>query len=349
MPRTVVAQESDVDLIRNVLSEYDLPATGLVIGRDTVGYANTTFIVEIGDKKFALRQSNPQKSFEHLQLEIEVLTFLKETGFALSPKLIANKNGYFFTEHDGRFYMLQDYIPGEIVASWNRGLENFNGERLRNLFRTSASFTRAVRDFRSSRPYHSDSLPRIVANGLQTMSERMRAIPDHAVKEYFLEHEKELLSFGQEVSDEFASLKYEEYPKQIVHLDLHPGNFHYVGDEIVGMFDFDWIQFDCRTSDIAATIAQSCYLLEGDFAGIYVKEKVVTGLSAYRESYGPSEFETVLESRLVCCALKGYVFHQLSWATDWCKVPGKEEEALWILKLFRNACTMNDYEKLFDI
>src|SRR3989344_5703831 len=115
--KLVELSQDDAKLVEDALTHYTLPSGERHIRRNTVGFVNKTFIIEIGNQKFVLRRSSIVTSPEHLEFEVEVLRYLEKVGYSLSPRLLPNKRGEYLTSSDGSFWMLQDFIPGEIRAS----------------------------------------------------------------------------------------------------------------------------------------------------------------------------------------------------------------------------------------
>ena len=333
--------------VLSVLERYDVAAVGTNIFRNTIGFVNKTFVIEAGNKKFVLRESSLATVPEHLELEVEVLGFLEEKSYKLSPRLLTNKHGHYITYHNDRFYTLQTFVPGEIKASWN-DLEHLTSCMLESFFRCSAEFTKTVQGFKPRREYANLPLTHYVKHGRKLLKSFLEKLPVSEGKKLLAECLPQLLHFSEQTNKELVKINYDVFPKQLVHFDLHPGNVHFVGEEVVGLFDFDWVRFDFRISDLAATIGQSCYIFGGEKSGLYIKEKVSAGLEAYREAYGQSEFDERKENHFIKVALKGYMFFQLLWVVDWYRENCKSPDGVFNLRHFINTCLLNDYEKLFS-
>ena len=345
--KLVELTQDEAKLVEDVLNHYTLPPSERCILRNTVGFVNKTFIVEIGGQKFVLRQSSSVTLPEHLEFEVEVLRYLESVGYALSPHLLPNKRGEYLTSSNGNFWMLQDFIPGEIRASWN-DVAHFEGEMLDNFFRASAAFTKAAVAFKPSKSYPNFSLAYYTKNAEELLEGAMSDIPESEGKTIMFGRKKDLLNFAEATQREFDVLSYDTLPKQLVHFDLHPGNVHYEGSRVVGLFDFDWARMDCRISDLAGSIGQSCYVYGGKDSGRYVKEKIDAGLAAYRAAYGPSEFSLEEEQRLIKAAVQGYAFFQIFFVANWYRDHIGEADAADVVLHVRNVCLENDYNSLFS-
>ncbi len=334
-------------VVAEALTRYELPVGERNILRNTVGYVNKTYIIEIGAEKFVLRRSSTLTAPEHLEFEVEVLRYLESTGYPLSPRLLANKEGAYLTDVQGSVWMLQSFIIGEIRASWNN-VEHFEGEMLRNFFRASAEFTKAAQRFKPSKKYSNFPLPYYTKNAEELLSGLITRLHDSPGKAFLLEQKQNLLDFAQETQKKFEEFGWETLPQQLVHFDFHPGNVHYEGEKVVGVFDFDWARMDCRVTEIAGSIGQTCWVVRGPESGLYIKSKVDEGVHAYREAYGKSEFSLEEERQLIQVGLKGYMFFQLLWAGEWYQERYPDVAESWVVELNANACLRNDYEALFS-
>lgn len=344
---TAVALEKESEILK-VFGFFDISLEGLRLYENTVGFVNKTYIVETVNKKYVLRESNASTTKEHVELEIEALLFLEKRGYKYTPRILPNKKGEFLTEINNRYYTLQNFIPGEIRASWNN-LDHFSLPMLENFFKFSAEFALAVKDFKPTKQYSNFPISYYVNNGEDLFESALKKIPDSQGKKLLKDKMLGIESFLQGARKELEVQGYDGLPKQFVHFDLHPGNVHFDEDnKVVGLFDFDWARFDCRISDIAATISQSCYIFGGEQSGMFVKENIQRGLSAYREVYKNSEFGLKEENLLIKVALQGYVFFQLLWAMDWYKDNHEDKESFPILRHVINTCLNNDYEQLFN-
>ncbi len=221
---------------------------------------NTTFLLEQDGEKYILRESHRNTEKEHIELEIEILEHLQGKKFPYSAKILRNKNQAYITEIDGVFYVLQNFLPGEVKASWNN-LNNFTPVMRAELFRVLAQFTRAMQDFTPSKKPHNKNILYYVENFESLLNKQIQKCPESPGKDWLKKYTTELLQFAQSTKQELEEVEYEKIPTQCLHFDMHPGNVHFdEHDTIVGIFDFDWASFDTGFADIASTIAQSCYI-----------------------------------------------------------------------------------------
>lgn len=344
MGNLTLITEAENKLIREVLGQYILPDANFKIFRNTIGFVNKTYVIEFSERRLVLRESNPNTHPEHLGLEVEVLLFLEKVGYELAPKLISNRVGKHLTYH-GAFFLLETFVPGEIKGSWN-DTKNITPIRLANFFRASAGFTKIVKDFKPSREYPNFPISYYLTNGEELFESILNQVTPSAGRELLLAKKAEIFKILARLRTEMQTIGYDQFPKQLVHFDHHPGNVHYDGDEVVGLFDFDWVRFDSRYADLATTVTQSCYNYGEKKSGVFLREKVLPGLVAYRQVYGPSEFDEKIENQMLCSIFPSYVFFQVLWAMEWYRDNGKGEEGVDVLQHVINTFLLNDWQKI---
>lgn len=334
--------------VLSVLDLYTLNGDDIHIKKGTVGYVNTTFFIEINWEKYVLRESHTNTEKEHIELEIEILQHLQKKEFSYTAKVSPNKDKKYITEVDGNSYILQNFLPGEVRASWNN-LAQFTPSMRAELFSKLAQFSRAVADFTPTKKPENKNILYYVENFEALLDKQIEKAPESAGKKWLKKHQKELIQFARETQKELDEIHYDTLPTQCVHFDMHPGNVHFdENDAIVGIFDFDWASFDTRFADIASTIAQSCYIFWGEKTGMLVPEYVHDWLTSYRESYGVSEMSIHEENSLIRLTLQGYYLLQCIWSNNHYIEQGHSEERFEIVRTFTNACLKNDLKGIFS-
>lgn len=332
--------------LRPVLKLYFSLSNYPKIFSNTIGFINRTYLVERGSHKFILRESNLLKTATDLKFETGVLRYLEHKRFPLTARVIPDVSGRDVVRHGGHFYMLQSFLPGRVSASW-RDLKNFTLPMLKETFRVSADFAKAVRGFSPKAPGGHPPVDFYIKNWPRLFQISFRRIRERKGKLALQQALSAIGTLMDHTVTECCSIRYSSLSKQLVHFDLHPGNFHFSRGKIVGLFDFDWARLDNRLADLAATISQSCYHYGGSHHGVYRHDRVRAGIETYRRTYGKSEYTPALEDRILRTALIGYNFFQLLVIMDWYATHSREPDSRAYLDLFINLLTRNDYEKLF--
>ncbi|MDR3642455.1 MAG: phosphotransferase [Candidatus Doudnabacteria bacterium] len=332
--------------VLKVLEGYGFGLQKIRLSKNTVANNNNIFIVQGLKKQFVLRESEPKKSIHHLKLEIAVLNYLRNKRFKLTPYAIQNNLGKDITIYNKRFYILQNFMPGKTQASWNN-LTRFSDKKLANFFIASAKFTKTVAGFKT-KIKHNRPIYYYAKNGAKLFNGLLNRMPNSDVRKLLSANRKFILKFIEENKKELDKAGYDKLPKQVVHFDLHPGNVNFSGDKVSGIFDFDWVRFDSRITDLAGTIGQSCYRYKGINTGKYNKRRVNLGLRAYRKAFGKSELDLPRENHLLKIALKAYMFYMLLWTMDWYLKNQSSPKALEWMKFPIKTLELNDYNYLFS-
>lgn len=347
MPNDKQLSAMEKQKVLKILENYGFDVKRIKLRRNTIANTNNVFVVFDGQNKFILRESAPQKSLEHLKLEVEVISYLNRKNFKLTPHIIKNKTGGAITAHNKRFYILQNFMPGQTKASWNN-LTRFSEAKLVNFFATSARFTKAVSDFKTKQKFANQPIYYYAKRGQVLFSSLLKNMPNTEVKRLLSGNQNFINKFIQKTQLELNQANYDSLPKQLVHFDFHPGNVHFLGDKVSGIFDFDWVRFDSRITDLAGTIGQSCYRYKGVNRARYNKGRISIGLKAYRKGYGKSEFSLEQENQLIKIALKAYMFYMLLWTMNWYLQNLKEKKALDWMQFPIETLKLNDFDYLFS-
>ena len=338
--------KSEKVLVAKVLKRYGLSGPFLKLGKNTTGFVNKIFIVENKNQKFALRQSAEQTSLSHLKFEVAVLDYLEKKSFKFTPRVLSNIAGEKATKVNGCYFILQNFLPGHWRANWNN-LTTYNKAMLRSHFALLALFSKQISAFNFEKNKHRLGLLSYVGNAEKLLNKSISALPASKGKSFMRKNQNLILSFALETRQEMLQVGYDSLPKQIVHFDLHPGNLHFLKNRAVAMFDFDWVRYDNRLSDLAAALCESCYYYHGSKAGYYRKDRIWAAINSYHQAYGKSEFKPNKEIKLTKIAFKACLFFQILACLDWYKEHYKEKRSDFILKFFIKVMTVNDFERLF--
>lgn len=336
-------QTKRVDVI---LKKYDLPMFGLRIFRNTLANNNKVFLLKIEGNRYILRESSKVKSLKHLQLEVKILQYLHDKNFALTSSIISNKNGSPITSYNNTYYLLTNYLPGSVRKNVNN-LTGFSSKKLISFFESLAKFSRAVQDFSSPMPRDNKPLSYYVKNGKKLFDHLMSKVDERTIRNFLDSNRLFIESFVKDTERQLRSVHYDDAPKQVVHFDFHPGNIHYTGDQVSGIFDFDWVRFDNRITDLACALGQSCYSYRGSDRALYNKNKLRTGLTSYRKAYGESGLTIERENSMIRTALRGYMFFQLLWIVEWHIKNHRDKKGFEYIQFSVDVLRLNNFEGIF--
>ena len=333
-------------VLRQVLALY--PCTPLRITQIKGGFVNQTYLIETKQGRFVLRSSSAEKTLAHLNFEISILRYLQTHNFSLTAHIIKNKKGGYYIKAKRNLYILQSCLPGRGVASW-LDLKGLTLPRLRSYFAATAKFSGAIRGFKGRGPLSAKNIGQIAATAHSQFDTYMRPMPSSPGKRLLLEKKNELKAFFSETVRLLETSNYKTQPRQIVHFDLQPGNFHFTGNAVVGLFDFDWARTDSRLVDLAATICQSCYHDRGPKAGLYKPSYIQAGLVAYLKAWRekkPADIQNLVQ--LMPAIQRAYDTYQFLFIMEWYGKNLRAPQALKLLRQFINLQLANDHARIFE-
>lgn len=313
--------------------------------KNTLANNNAVFLIESAKQKYILRQSNQTTVLSHLRLEVDVLEYLHNKQFSFTPCVIPNAKGRLITQMHNHYYILENFLPGDVQKSVNN-LTRFNSKKLQSLFYTLATFSRAVEEYPGKISNHNQPLFYYVQHGKKLFIKSLRKIKNPKIKQLLQDDHAFITHFVLHCKQNMEKISYDALPKQIVHFDVHPGNVNYTGDTVTGLFDFDWVRFDSRFTDLACTIGQSCYSYHGKQRAKYDTHKIKLGLKAYRKAYGESNLSAQKENNFVKEALKGYMFYQLLWIIDWSNKNPQDVHGFEYVRFSLDVLKFNDFDWL---
>lgn len=346
----MIYKKVDAHVKRSVLSVlhyYDFDSSKFEIFLNTLANNNKVFLIKNKQNKFILRQSNPSTTLQHLQLEVKVLQYLYDRKFHLTARVIPNIRSADITVVDGRYFILQNFLAGGVTKSVNN-LTRFNSDKLVNFFKALASFSRAVEGFKGMISRDNKSLRYYSNNANKLYNALSLQVKNRAIKKLLFSSSRFVKAFASTCKTQMDEIGYEKLPKQIVHFDLHPGNVNFKGSILTGIFDFDWVRFDSRITDLACSIGQSCYRYRGKNKARYDVHKIRRALKSYRSAYGKSEFAPQTENKLIFIALKTYMVYQLLWIIEWHLKNKKDLEGYNYIKFSLNVLKLNNFDELMS-
>jgi homoserine kinase type II len=269
--------------LKLVLEHYDL---GMLqeSERDRRGTVNTSFFIDtIKDGRcgrYFLRRYRTGILRDEIRFEHALIHHLSAQGGCPIARVHATRRGETVVEHNGAFYAVFDYLPGQDRYTWVRPRCTLH--ELRAAGRLLAQFHSDVATFRA--PGHREE-PRILRlfNIIAREWERACRQPaEDAFLRYVHDHadvvRRSLAETAQALRRSAGGL-----PMVIVHADYHPGNLKFQGEEISGLVDFDWAKVDLRAFDVALAVWYFCASWEGGADGRLRLGEVRTFLKGYQD------------------------------------------------------------------
>jgi homoserine kinase type II len=278
--------------IRDILANYDLGEL-VSIERDELGYVNTSHkietLIEGERKKYFFRRYKMGIQETEIQFEHSVINHLLDKDFSLVAKVLSTRQGVtyykYFTDEKGRypiFYAIFEFLRGEdkynCVDPHPSLLEMMNSAVVQ------AEFHHAVVDLvpngQRFEPKILDLVPQITAKIHHNLKSSKGTIFDH----YLRENEELIHESCDEAEQYFAALEPLKWNEILIHCDYHPGNLKFDGEEVVGLFDFDWSKIDLRSFDVALAIWYFFANWHGDQDGVLRIDEARIYLQEYQST-----------------------------------------------------------------
>jgi homoserine kinase type II len=258
--------------------------------RNDLGYVNTSYAVETvaaGDRRrYFLRQYKRGIKKQELEFEHSVIAHLVEQNFKLAARVIETREGATFVERKADqgsiFYALFDFLAGEDRYTWVNPV--CSDQEIANAATVLAQFHAAVFGFhpggKRDEPGIVELLP-IIAENVTRCAGQSKNTPFDA---YFVKNLDPIL---ENIAHTRRALPGPQDPalvQLVIHCDYHPGNLKFQGQEVTGLFDFDWSKIDARCFDVALALLYFFAAWEGERDGAFDLSGVGIFLRAYQNA-----------------------------------------------------------------
>jgi Ser/Thr protein kinase RdoA (MazF antagonist) len=220
---------------QEILGRYTLPR--IVHTEPGGGTANPKSVLVTENGRFLLRRRRLEFSApEIVEYDHSLLSHLHDSGLPV-PEVLRAVDGQTWVEQEGAVYEIHSWIDCEPFRQENR-------EQVRNAGRTLGRLHRATERFtpRGQKAWPREDHPDRLLGELEPLRTRARS-EERRVAELLRE---ELEAIAAALPDD----GYRQLPQVIVHADYHAGNVEFAGDEVAGIFDWDWADRQSRLLDV---------------------------------------------------------------------------------------------------
>ena len=182
----------------------------------------------------------------------------------------------------GNFYTIFAYLPGEDRFTWvdpilTQAELSASAVVLAQFHIATAGFTPAGR---RAEPKIVDLLPVMAQTWSASPGQSKGTAFDACLLEHF-----ELVRKNIHITlITLEKLQIQSLPEIVIHCDYHPGNLKFTGEQVVGIFDFDWSKLDLRAFDIALALWYFCTSWQGAEDGHFRLDWARTFLQGYVET-----------------------------------------------------------------
>jgi len=277
-----------VSELREILEHYDL---GQLTGyeKNERGFVNVAYAIETdAGRRYFLRKYKRGIKEEEIQFEHSLIRHLVAEKSPPVARLYPTHEGKTYLhkfegegDTQGVYYAIFDYLPGEDRFTWVDPI--CTDEELKNAAATLAQFHHAVAQLT---PEGKRVEPKILEL-LPVIDEYVRGCPARDKHTLFdrtlFENLPSILENLQRTRAILEEPEARRMVQLVIHCDFHPGNLKYDGDQVVGLFDFDWSKMDARCFDVALALYYFCVTWSGEGDGVLRLDQVETFLSAYQD------------------------------------------------------------------
>lgn len=272
-----------------VLGHYDLgELTGFE--KNERGFVNTSFAIEtlaneVRTKRFFRKYKAGVKE-EELLFEHSVIERLVAHGSPPVARLLKTREDKTFVKRtEGEspvFYAIFDFLSGDDRYTWVA--PQCTRTELVSAGKVLAQFHSAVSDLmpagQRAEPRIADLLPQLARDVAECQSRSKGA----AFDQYLIAHQALIQASITRLLDVLNEPEIKELPQLVVHCDFHPGNLKFKGEQVSGLFDFDWSKVDMRCFDVGLALWYFITSWEGERDGELQSEGLGTFLQAYQDA-----------------------------------------------------------------
>ncbi len=217
--------------------------------------------------------------FEHALCEHAI-----RNGLSIVPGVVASRRGETFVAPDGtHLFAIFEYLPGEDKYSWDN--PDLTNDEFENAGRVLADYHNAVRDFDPGELKREEppilELWRTLPGAFKRFGRSGRVGKTPACFKENLQGILEVIA-----RNPFTPADAEGMPVIAAHYDFHPGNLKWEGEQIVGLFDFDWSKMDLRLFDVCMAAVFFCGCWKDGRVGKLRLGKMSLLLGAYHRRLG---------------------------------------------------------------
>lgn len=235
--------------VRAVLGAYDVGE--VMFTRPGAGTANPAVIVVTNRGQFFLKRRNARYSTRgQLLYDHAVIRHLARSGLPVTPPR-QTISGSRWQEHNGHVYELYPLVEGEQH-------EDGNLRQIEAAGRVLGAFHLATHDFTpgGDKPLPRFHDPQDSLRGLRWARDQLAAGRRSPHGDPALV--QRLIEAAEAIRRRLPDQAYWALPQCIIHGDYHPANLKFEGDEVAGIFDFDWVGRAPRMVDVADGLVYFC-------------------------------------------------------------------------------------------
>ena len=259
-------REQIIEIVENL---YDL-GTVTEVQEIFGGFTNRSFRTQVlkeGYKKtYLARKYKENRTTEEIQFEHAVISHTIQNGLTLGAGIVKNRQGSTYVQpaNSNSIFAIYEYLKGEDKYTWNT--HDLSDTEYQNAARVMAVFHNTVRNFD---PMGLQRKEPPILKLWPTFPEKFKKLAKQnrpgKLSNYFSEQLPGILDII--ASNPFGMAEAAGMLVIPTHYDYHPGNLKWAGEEVVGVFDFDWTKIDLRLFDLCMAVIYFCSSWVGNHDG----------------------------------------------------------------------------------
>ena len=225
--------------------------------RPSGGTANASIVIVARGGQYVLKRRNPRYcNPQQLVYDHYVLHAVRRNGLPV-PQPVKTPSGSRWLEHEEHIYELYRFLDGKVEADPSVGQIAASGSMLARFHQTTEALQPP-----GSKSFGRFWDPRKAIVMLNGLLERARAGNTGNLAEMDATEAANVLVYllaqTAAVEERLPDERYWALPQTIIHGDWHPANLKFDGEEVAGIFDFDWVDRQPRMVDIADGMLYVC-------------------------------------------------------------------------------------------
>ena len=256
-PEGAFLREQIIDIVENLYDIGKVTAVNEIFG----GYSNRSFGVETlkagCEKTYFVRQYKYSVTAEEIRFEHALISHAINNGFTIVAGVVENthEETFVYPINGGGMFAIFEYLEGEDTYAWDN--HDLTDNEFECAGRVLAAFHNAVCDFNADgRKRMEPPILKLWTQFADKLKKLAKQKQSGKLYAYYKAHIQSILAMiarNPLDPNEVAGM-----PVIPIHCDYHPGNLKWVGEQIVGIFDFDWSKIDLRLFDIGMAVIYFC-------------------------------------------------------------------------------------------
>ena len=249
------------------------------------GFTNRSFRIQVhtegGKRTYLGRKYKENRAVEEVLFEHAIINHTIQNGLTIGAGIVKNRQGSTYVQptNINCIFAIYEYLKGEDKYTWNT--HDLSDTEYQNAARVLAVFHNAVRNFD---PMGLQRKEPPILKLWPTFPEKFKKLAKQNRPGKLIPYFREQLPTILDIitTNHFGMAEAAGMLVIPTHYDYHPGNLKWAGEEVVGVFDFDWTKIDLRLFDLCMALIYFCGSWAGNCDGELRMDKCGIFLRSYQ-------------------------------------------------------------------